>query len=71
MIEATPLVVHLFVSEDRLVDGIPIHVRLLLVGQSRLVELQEEPLRPLVVFRIACTNFLKFLPHYETHKFLL
>ena len=40
---------HLLVREHGLVDGTPLDRRVLLVGESALVQLQEDPLRPAVV----------------------
>ena len=42
-------ILHLLVGQYGLAAGAPVHRGGLLVGQSLLVELQEEPLRPLVV----------------------
>ncbi len=47
------LTLDLFACQGRVVLGTPVHRRELLVGQTVLVELQEEPLVPAVVFRIA------------------
>ena len=43
---------HLFVREHRTECGTPVHRHLGDVGEALLVELLEDPLRPLVVFRI-------------------
>ena len=43
---------HLLIGEHRLVDRAPIDQRLLAVGETALVEAQEEPLRPAVVLRL-------------------
>ena len=45
-------VIDLLVGEHGLVVGTPVDRRLLLVGQPLLEELQEDPLRPLVVRRV-------------------
>jgi hypothetical protein len=44
---------HLLVGEHGLVERAPVHGALLLVGEPLLVELQEDPLRPLVVARVS------------------
>ena len=48
----TQPVLHLLVGEHRLVVRAPVDRRLLLVGEPLLEQLQEDPLRPLVVARI-------------------
>ena len=53
----------LFVGEDRLVVRAPVHGRSLLVGHALLVQLQEEPLRPLVVGGIAGDHLLLPIKH--------
>ncbi len=35
---------HLLVSQDSVVDGVPIYIGLLLIGQAMLVQFQEQPL---------------------------
>jgi hypothetical protein len=49
---------YLFVGEHGLVDGVPVDERVLLIGQSVLVQLQEQPLRPSVVIGLARTQLL-------------
>jgi hypothetical protein len=50
----------LLVGEHGLAAGAPVHGRLLLVRQSLLVELQEDPLRPLVVVgSVVSTDFVQ------------
>ena len=44
-------VLHLLVRQDRLVVRAPVHRRGLAIGKARLVQLQEQPLRPAVVLR--------------------
>ena len=43
---------HFFVGQDALAAGAPVDVHFLLVGQAVLVQLQEDPLGPLVVFGV-------------------
>ena len=49
----TPLAVHLFVGQHRLVHRVPVDGGLLLVGQPRLQKLQKQPLGPAVVVAVA------------------
>ena len=43
---------HLFVGQDALAAGAPVDVHLFFIGQAVLVQLEEDPLGPLVVFRV-------------------
>ncbi len=47
---------HLLVSQHRLAFGTPVHRGLGAVGQPGLPQLQEKPLRPFVIFRLAGDN---------------
>ena len=51
------LAVHLFIGEHRLIDRVPVHRGVLLVGQAGLQELQEQPLGPAVVIGVAGGQF--------------
>ena len=48
----TDAVDNLFVCQNAFAGGAPVYAHFLLVGQALLKELEENPLRPLVVFRI-------------------
>ena len=51
------LAIHLLVGEDGLIDRIPVDRRVLLIGEARLQELQEQPLGPAVVIGVAGGHF--------------
>ena len=52
-------VYHLLVGEHGLVIGAPIHRSLLLIHETLLIELQEKPLRPFVVFGRVCRDLAR------------
>ncbi len=47
----------LFVGEDRLQFRTPIDRDLIHIGKPRIVQLNEDPLRPFIIARIACRDF--------------
>ncbi len=49
----TTSIFHLFVRQDCLIFGAPVHIRFLLICKIVLVHLQEQPLCPTVIFRCA------------------
>ncbi len=58
-----PAVDHVLVGDDRLVLRAPVDRRLLAIGQPRLEELQEQPLRPAVVLDLVCRRLAVPVDH--------
>eukprot|EP01035_Chromulina_nebulosa_P032510 gene32510-43433_t len=52
-----PFPIHLFIGENGLVDGIPVHRGVALVGQAPIKKLQEDPLGPAVVIAVTGGDF--------------
>ncbi len=66
-----PPVDHLFIREDRLALGAPVHGRLLLHCEAGLEQLEEDPLGPLVVARIRGLHFVVPVEHQADTRQLL